>query len=862
MEDYIRGVLCGKLQVQNGTQDNAKRTRTFVVLSDSRMDYYLTDPRPTFAAKIDATYFLTEKTRVNFYLELNARAPPHSICLTTDKTTDVYIADTQEEADIWFRHISERLEAISMMLKGILMLRKELPANQQVKRFVLRTKYRWKARYVELGRSTLRFCKPSDRKTKTMKQFTLTVTSFAGQESTTYLRQLSIFASYSIPVDPTPQTLKGIEKIEKMRREEEDQNQVDTSLKPNEVRPKGSSVAAFYPFIVTTGQAYIMLAAPTEQIRTHWILAIRLRIIALKYHHKGEDPLQSGLLAHDNPYQLQSFVEAQPTPGGPWKQHYVELDNCMLRVKKSERKLGSILEVHLVPNCRVTPLLEKANAFTVRSLGCEVSFAPGSATESRRWIDVIRSAATAVGRARYQKIFQEDIQNLIRHSVVYALDIPAGANAGITLEKHKKRIFVLNHEKPSVPKLQRRVSIAAIGKRASIATIARRMSIVTAATSSFSAKTRSPSSSSPADSTVDTVNTSIIPEGSVLVGILQLGMTQDSVDTIWHTIRHKKGCNKKAKRLLFRAPAVKVGVLRVKLRAVDEWELLRCRLANGTLCVDDPQTSNGEILTEVALRSCEVELFSDDDCVNGIRLSVPTSARTVVLLNVPADADAFHWFAILHMEISIAQDSSTFPLTAAMLANNPVTTPPSGTPSTRMEKLAADQARNYRECTIVGTRIEEIDKHSREQEKIHLKLADELRKKQEKDQAFVKPETTHRTVRVSESKAALSNADVTHFFQHLEADGSGKVSSTDLAETMKDITKHIRYRATHHQLGCQENDPATTDTEPLDEFFNALKVNGHDSLTLEEFATVMAKVTHPAIVELVRKVSHNNIQRI
>ncbi|KAL3667067.1 hypothetical protein V7S43_008009 [Phytophthora oleae] len=861
MEDYIRGVICGNLQVQNGTQDNAKRKRTFVVLSDSRMDYYLTDPRPTFASKIDATYFLTEKTRVHYYLELNARAPPHSICLTTDKTTDVYIADTQEEADLWFRHISERLEALSTMLKGALMLRKELSAGQQVKRFVLRTKYRWKARYVELGRSTLRFCKPSDRKTKSMKQFTLAATSFAGQESTTYLRQLSVLASYSIPVDPTPQTLKGIEKIEKMQREEEDRNQGDTSLKTNEVRPKGSSVAAFYPFIVTTGQAYIMLAAPTEQIRTHWILAIRLRIIALKYHHNGADPRQPGLLAAQdtNSYQLQSFVEAQPTPGGPWKQHYVELDNGMLRVKKSERKLGSIFEVHLVPTCRVTPLLEKANAFTVRSLGCEVSFAPGSATEARRWIDLIRSAATSVGRARYQKIFHDDIQKLLRQSVVYALDVPAEANAGIVLEKHKKRIFVLSHES-SVPKVQRRVSMAAI---------VRRVSILTAATSSFSIKTRSPSPL-PVNSAVETVHAAIIPQGSVLFGISQFGMTHDSVDTIWHALRHKKGCYKQAKRLLFRVPAVKEGVLRVKFQPVDEWKLHRCRLTNGMLRVDDTQASNGKVLAEVALRNCEVELFSDDDCVNGIRLTLTTSACTVVLLNVAVDADAFHWFAMLYMEISIAQDSSTFPLTAAALASTPSTTPPSGTLSTRMEKLIADQARNHRDCTVVGTRVEEIDKYAREQEQIHLNLADELRKKQEEDPFFTTTETAHRTVKLSESKAGLSNADVTRFFQHLDVVGSGKVSSADLAFTMKLITRHIRSQTAPHRLERTESNPASPDSEPLDEFsakLDALRLDGHDSLTPEEFATVMAKVIHPVVVELVRKEflcqrSHNDIQCI
>ncbi|KAG2771537.1 hypothetical protein Pcac1_g17492 [Phytophthora cactorum] len=841
MEDYIRGVLCGYLQVQNGTRDNAKRKRTFVVLSDSRMDYYLTDPRPAFTAKIDATYFLTETSRVHHYLELNSRAPPHSICLTTDKSTDVYIADTQEDADLWFRHLSERLEALSTMLKGALMLRKEISANQQVKRFVLKTKYRWKARYVELGRSTLRFCKPSDRKTKTMKQFSLTASSFAGQENTTYLHQLSVLASYAIPVEPTPQTLKGIQKIEKLRREQEERNQVDnsdTSIKNNEVRPKGSSVAAFYPFIVTTGQAYILLAAPTEQIRTHWILAIRLRIIALKYRHNGgtSPRKQPGLLApqESNPYQLQSFVEAQPKPGGPWKQHYVELDNGMLRVKKSERKLGSVFEVQLVPTCRVTPLLEKANAFTVRSLGCEVAFAPGSATEARRWMDLIQNAAAAVDRARYQKIFHDDIQKLLRHSIVYSLDVASEANAGIVLEKHKKRIFVLSHE-PAAPKSVRRASMAAI---------VRRVSMLTVATSS-SSKTPSPmpTSASSADlrATTATNNSAIIPQGSVLVGISQFGMMHDSVDTIWHTIRQKKGCYKQAKRLLFRAPAMKESVLRVKFRAADDWMLHRCRLANGMFRVENAQSNDS--LMEIALRECEVKLFSDDDCVNGIKLTSNVLTRALVFMNVAVDDDAFLWFAMLHMEISVAQNSSVFPLTAATMVNTPLTAPSSGTPSAREEKLATDQAKSFRDCTVVGTRVEEIEKYAREQQ-VLLGLAAEGRKQQQADSyEQVQP---HPVV-ISESSAILSSADITRFFQHLDAVGSGKVSSAGLAFTMKLITRHI-----HSQK------PLAGFSAALD----AVRLGGHESLSLEEFAAVMANVTHLTIVELVRKESHNDIQCI
>ncbi|GMG16056.1 unnamed protein product [Phytophthora fragariaefolia] len=710
-----------------------------------------------------------------------------------------------------------------------------------------------------------------------MKQFVLTGSSFAGQESTTYLRQLAVFASYSIPVDPSPKTLREIKKIERTRREDEERNRVDTgdtSIKNNKARLKGSSVAAFYPFIVTTGQSYIILAAPTEQIRTHWILAIRLRIIALKYRQNGAGsprklPGQLGT-QEPNPHQVHGFIEAQPKPGGPWKQHYVELDNGMLRVKKSERKLGSIFEVQLLPTCRVTPLLEKANAFFVRSLGCEVAFAPGSATEARRWMDIIRRAAAAVERTRYQRIFHGDIQKLLGHSIVYSLDVAAQASAGIVLERHHKKIFVLSHE-PVIPKATRRVTMAAL---------VRRVSMLTTATSSGSARTLSPSSGSPSpvESPTSTAepnhSSSIIPQGSVLVAISQFGMVHDSIDAIWHTLRQRKGCYTQAKRLFFRAPAVKEGCLKAKFRAADEWVLHRCRLANGMFRVEDAQKHKGDILVEVALRECEVELFSDDDCFNGIKLMVTTgsaSMRSVVFMNVAVDGDAFMWFAMLHMEISVAQDSSTFSLTTGALLDSLLSAPPSGTLTAREERLAADQAKSYRDCTIVGTRIEEIEKYARDQERILIGCDAEVRKKLEVELALeAAQKVKFNPVILTENIARLSSADITRFFQHLDTVGSGKVSSSGLVSTMKLITKHIRSRRNHYGIAPANNGasvPETTDPKPLDAFYAALEAvnkdgRNHFCLNPDEFAAVMAQVTHPSVVELVRKESRNNIQCI
>ncbi|KAG3011123.1 hypothetical protein PC121_g16360 [Phytophthora cactorum] len=318
-------------------------------------------------------------------------------------------------------------------------------------------------------------------------------------------------------------------------------------------------------------------------------------------------------------------------------------------------------------------------------------------------------------------------------------------------------------------------------------------------------------------------------------------MMHDSVDTIWHTIRQKKGCYKQAKRLLFRAPAMKESVLRVKFRAADDWMLHRCRLANGMFRVENAQSNDS--LMEIALRECEVKLFSDDDCVNGIKLTSNVLTRTLVFMNVAVDDDAFLWFAMLHMEISVAQNSSVFPLTAATMVNTPLTAPSSGTPSAREEKLATDQAKSFRDCTVVGTRVEEIEKYAREQQ-VLLGLAAEGRKQQQADSyEQVQP---HPVV-ISESSAILSSADITRFFQHLDAVGSGKVSSAGLAFTMKLITRHI-----HSQK------PLAGFSAALD----AVRLGGHESLSLEEFAAVMANVTHPTIVELVRKESHNDIQCI
>lgn len=855
MEDYIRGALCGYLSVQRGAKDDAKKKRMFLVLTDSRLDYYDSDPRPEFEQDIADAYIFTAATRVHFYVEINAKAPLNSLCLTTDKTACVFIAESDHEAQLWYKHLYERLEALASMVKGTLMLRKEISAKQQLKRLLLKTKYKWKQRYMELGRSSLRFCKESDKKTRMMKQFTLTAQSFVGEESVEFLRQHRVFASYATAVQPDA---KMLSRFKQERRDQHYTNnaQLTAVSAVNPHKPSSSGVAPAFPFVVATGQAHLYLAAQTESARADWVVAIRMRIISLKYRHNG-DKRQSktkGGAEQDPEFQLRGFMDVQLKPGAEWKRLFVELDNDLVRVKASERKVGAKFETRLLPTCHVAPTLLKANALVLRNLGKEISLAPPSFKEAERWMTTLQRSGKAVALAKYQKIFEDDVRDLLKNSVVYNLVVPAGESAGLVVERYKKRIVVLSHHPPSLHPT----------------------SVSTAGAAPNSLKRSVPTGAA--------THEAQIPQGSVLVAISQFDMAHESFETIWHAMRHKKGYQHRMT-LTLRAPIVKHGVAGVRLSSRDPWVVCRCTLQHGRLSIlplDATGTTSAgepEVLADLPLRHCRVELASEDGCRNGVKLTVTgtfaSALSTTVLMNVAADADAFLWFALLHLEAAIAQDDPSYPLSVAALAKSKDARQRS---SRACAEVSDDQKRCFQHCSVVGMRISEI-------ERVAL-VTDPLSCLEHNDDESVRTgaqSVTRKALAPTGGRHQLSKADSTAFFQLLDAIGCGKIPSSTLVRAMENLTRHlVRPTALRKTEAAQvradigvlselaaalealreskQPDGVSTGSSTSSFSSSSLPSSPSFPISVTEFLELMKSVADADVVELVRKMARHDIQ--
>lgn len=922
MEDYIRGLLCGYLTEQTGTRDDsATRRRMFVVLSDSRMDFYVADPRPEFKAKIaDAYIFKPGVTEVHYYAELHPRAPPHSLCLTTDKIIDVYIAESDREATRWYEHLTERLEALASMVRGALLLRKELSAEQQLKRIVFKTKYRWKARYVELGRASLRFCKTSERRTKSMKQFTLTATSFVGEEGVEYLKRLRVFASYSIPVVPSARVSRQLERVQRYA--------ADTQPGPTKNSygisivgaTKCAGVAVYYPFIVATGETFLLLAAATERSREEWITAIRMRIISLKYRHNHSKEVANTTALP----KIQGSVDAMPKPGDSWKRRWVELDNGILRVKSSERRLGAIVETRLIPTCQVTPTLSKANAFVVSNLGHEIALAPGGMRESSNWMKIIVESAKVVDRAQYRRAFDPDIQQLLRCSVVYTLVVRPGESAGLVLEKANKRVVVISHRVPfesdqettrssfSLPSFLRR------RRQQPQRSMTEELILPTDLPLEEGADGAEAAAEEPqkdADSGDDDQQLPI-PPGSVFVGVQHFGMLYDSFENMWHKIRQKKFAGsgdgpsnqqlKQPMRLLLRAPIEKEGIARVKYRAGDDWALARCRLANGVFCVSCVH-ANHELLA-LPLRFSLVELVSDENCPNCIKIScvIPTCANTgsgnndsaaastadasrsvSVFMKVELDADLFVWFEVLSLEISVARDGPNFPLGVMSIKR-------AARALTSRKKLknelpssagyASDQQRVFRRCRVIGDRLNDIESDALESEAAVLQSGEfeefcgvcGVRSTnvstnvsttnnnadifQEERRAAPTQSRIPALKSDHETPAALTDDEVRSFFQQIGITNGGHVGVAELALTLARLTSHLR-------LPNAQEKPRRSVGNLLGSDFcsavHALTIAGTSAdglaVPFEAFESIVKRIQRPDVLELVRWFARSEI---
>ncbi|KAF1321068.1 hypothetical protein FI667_g12115, partial [Globisporangium splendens] len=856
MEDYIRGIVCGYLTVQRGVKGDAKRDRMFLVLSDSRIDYYVTDPRPEFEQKIANAYMFTPATRLHYYIELNARAPPHSFSLTTDKATGVYIADTDADAKMWYRHLHERLDALATMVKGTLLLCKEISVHEQFKRMLLRTKYKWKQRYIELGRSSLRFCKESEKKTRMMKQFVLTAQSFVSEdEGVEFLKQHRILVSYATAIQPDAKMLA------QFKRERQQNQGSQNNCEPTAPR---RAISTAYPFVVATGQAHLFLAAPSEHVRSDWVTAIRMRIISLKYRHNGESKKKEA--NGDDAYQLRGSMDVQIKPGEPWKKRFVELDqDSRVRIKASERKVGSKFETQLIPTRHVAPTLIKANAFVLRNLGREISLAPGSIKETERWVTMLQRAAKSIRATKVQKLFEDDIRAILAHSVVYTVDVPAGAYAGLAVERFRKRIVVLSHKPPS-------------------------QDTDAGAKTKKKAKTGIPSI--------------IIPQGSILVSISQFGMAHNSFETIWHHLRHKKGYQHPMA-LAFRVPCTKHGVLGIKWRSRDAWVLQNCVLEHGKVRIMSLDDNNAKddggkshdvtIVADLPLRHCEVELMSEDNCKNGLKVtltggSTTSALATTLFLNVPLDTDACLWLTLLRLESAIAQDDIRYPLSVATLVNSRDGS--SQKKATQMNPkpcLQEDQKRCFQKCSVVGVRVEEIEKMAETVDPmLVLQLGNDDFGPAPTATTVTKGDDIHltmvastgtMTVSSATERHPLTDADIMAFFHHLDPIGCGKISSVALTQLVTTITRHLvkdnnsskqpqTKSATNQDKQQQsfESRPgvlsgfyaAVNDLKNLNS--NEQREDANMSLSLGEFRTVMQNITDADVLDLVQKLTRHDIQ--
>lgn len=833
MEDYIRGVLCGYLSVQRGAKGDTKKKRMFLVLTDSRLDYYDSDPRPEFEQDIADAYMFTPATRVHYYMEINANAPPYSLCLTTDKSTCVFIAESDQEAQLWFKHLHERLEALASMVTGTLLLRKEISVKQQFKRMLLKTKYKWKQRYIELGRSSLLFCKESDKKTRMMKQFMLTAQSFVSEESVEFLRQHRFLASYATAVQPDA---KMLSRFKQEQRDLHYTNNAQLAAPSGDNNPHKASgrVAPAFPFVVATGQAHLYLASTSESARADWIAAIRMRIISLKYRHNSDKNKVKTAADQDPDFQLRTFMDVQLKPGGDWKRLFVELDNDIVRVKGSDRKIGSKFETRLLPTCHVAPTLLKANAFVLRNLGKEISLAPTSIKEAERWMTTLQRSGKALSLAKYQKIFEDDVRDLLRNSVVYNLVVPAGESAGLVVERYKKRIVVLSHQPESATSLTRSKSAGAVHQHS-------------------------------------------IPPGSVLVAISQFEMAHESFETIWHTLRHKKGTQHRMT-LTFRAPIVRQGFAGVRFRPRDPWLLCRCSLHHGRLSIETLDTHGDSTArhADFPLRHCRIELTSEDNCRNGIKITVSgatsSALTTTVLMNVAADSDLFLWFALLHLEAAVAQDDAHYPLSVAALANsNKASKRSSHIPT----DVAEDQRRCFQRCSVVGMRIEEIERVALVTDPLSSLRLNDGGSSTDDPTASADPLVVG--CAPASSQQQLSDADVTAFFQHLDTIGCGKVQSSTLVRAIEAVTRHLARPAASAEVVPQTISERPASHEGVvAEFFSALaalresKIDAAPassspsaasfSISMSEFVGLMKSVVNKEVVELVRKMARHDIQ--
>jgi hypothetical protein len=794
MEDYIHGCVCGYLTVQNQRKDDGKKKKMFIILSDSRMSYYLLDPRPKFDRPVDGTYLFQTITQLHYYAALNPKAPSFSICLTTDKNTDVFIAENHQEMEIWYHAIQNRLEALATMLKGHFMIRKTLNAEKQIQRFLLNTKYTWRKRFVELGRSSLLFCNESKQNKKSQnkifKQFLLNSSSYVIEENIEQIHQ--VIGNFYKSVNSI--TTSHTEKI-----------CTNSTCSTFEKKTKTK-----FPFTVCTGQAYLVLAASTRAIRNEWILAIRLRIVALKHR---QHPLSTDINNTSPSLQFHGFMEIKDVVGNKWKKRYILVENGLIRIKKNERHVGAFLEIPLLPTCSISissSCLMKANSFCVKNLGKQIHLACRTNTEAKQWMDHIQEAANQVTPIHCEKIFEKELKEILKESSfkVWKYHQPPVSFSSFSqhyddghtfvLEKFNQRIFVKNHLPPS------------------------------------------------------DVLQQAIPKGSILIAIKEHELVYESFENQWHKLRHRHPSrhpsqhslsllsNKNEILFLFRLPIERIGIVYLKKKIQQkEWTKKKMILANGMLSL---QSENLDILWEFPLRNLQFHFISETK-TNGknncMTISNTITGELLWYLHVFLEEEFLLWFGLLHLESCLARNDPRFPLVFPSSTSKMMHHENNLNNTNNTNNTIDTRNFSFLKCHFFGKTIASIEKNAENYMKNILEEAmfdkEQEEKKEEEKEDLIDSSKTSK----------LTEEEIKHLFKLFDTAENGKISTMTFQQKL-DLLTVTKFNCT---------------TKPVIPWKELLFHSIPNDVTLETFTNFIHEISlHPEAINILRQFSRGEIQ--
>ncbi|OQR93968.1 hypothetical protein ACHHYP_02001 [Achlya hypogyna] len=121
-------------------------TKLFFLLTPSRMEYYLGDPRPRFKQPIMGSFAFDAQSEVFACSDVWPGLPPHSFCISTDGQNLVLSAASHGELTEWLEHIRWTLDHFSTLVRGVLLKKSD--------KYPMKP---WTQRIVELGETCLSY---------------------------------------------------------------------------------------------------------------------------------------------------------------------------------------------------------------------------------------------------------------------------------------------------------------------------------------------------------------------------------------------------------------------------------------------------------------------------------------------------------------------------------------------------------------------------------------------------------------------------------------------------------------------------------------------------------------------------------